>query len=70
MTITNEQLKDARETLQNMICEIQDLLQAIEYAIDGFVVNGISLSEDQKHILKDQYSNDKSNLVKLYQKLP
>lgn len=67
--ITQEQLEQARKTLVEMNAKI-DLLRGYVYLAHKGEVEGITLTTEQKQILKDKYIAEKSGLVELYNNLP
>ncbi len=69
MAITPEQLKQAEETLRQMDGKISVLRGYVQQAYNG-VVEGITLTIEQKQELKSKYIAEKSGLVDLYNQLP
>lgn len=67
--ITQEQLREA----DNILCEMDDKISIlrgyVQMAMEG-MVQGVTLTSDQKETLKDNYTNEKSELTTLYNQLP
>ena len=69
MAITQEELEQAEQLLSQMTDKADALKRIVQQASDG-IVEGITLTADQKQQLKDKYLNEKSELQNLYSQLP
>ena len=69
MAIIQEELEQAEQLLSQMTDKADALKRIVQQASDG-IVEGITLTADQKQQLKDKYLNEKSELQNLYSQLP
>lgn len=69
MSITQEQLEQAEETLRQISNKIGILRGYVQIAHRGSVER-IALTDTQKQELKDKYLTEKLELVTLYNQLP
>lgn len=68
MAITDEQLKETIEKMQEIVNKSNSLISCLQIAKKGNV-RGIVLTAGQKIILKDRYINEKEEIATLYQEL-
>ena len=69
MAITEEKLAETRNTLEELSCEVQELIRLVNSVYNPNIVE-ITLTVEQKKTLMTAYDNKKGNLVVLYNKLP
>jgi len=69
MAITQEQLGEAEQLLNQMADKCAALRMYVLRAFDG-IIEGVTLTVEQKQELKDKYLNGKSELQNLYAQLP
>ena len=68
MALTQQDLINNKVKLNEMRAKINILMKALEIAIKG-EIEGITLTTDQKTILKNIYINQKADLATLYGQL-
>lgn len=69
MAITQEQLEQAEQLLSQMADKADALKGYVQRAFVG-IIEGVTLTAEQKQELKDKYLNGKSELQSLYSQLP